>query len=575
MASLGPSPWESASDALVAPPAEGVRAWADTHRWLDHGKRWTTSQTPYLAAIMDAMGDPSVREVNLCFGSQCGKTESMFNFIGYIAHVLPAMMLYMSSTKELARDAGRNRIDPMVMASPVLSDIFGVLNGRSTKVGTLALGMKRFRGGGLKIASALSPSDTLSHPIPYIMCDEVDRYGPDREAIIQLAKARASTFPWSKLICTSTPYGKESLIISRVKESGDARYLIPCPDCGEAYEWRWGHIQKPDDGPPIQLCPKCGTIIRTGGPAPLDLLARGRWSSDSGPCRGYRLSCLYSPFMTLDEMWREYDQARRSDSSLLMSTFCRDRMAREYSADDWDFEVPAAPIVTPTLAANAAPPRPPKDAVRTIGVDVQHDRFELTTLMVAPDGADWWYDEHLVIQGDTASEMMWEALYSELRGAKSTMTFIDAGDGNRTHHVLKFVEKYKGRIPLVASKGAHPWRKRDGHIARVSKGNPYDAPFVRFAAGYYKSRVQEGFTTGHYHGLESGALPVEIADPVERYYIQKLFAEREESTRNGGTKWVVLAKNNEPLDCSAMALAAFDYSQATKARKRKIDAELK
>ena len=119
MASLGPSPWVAASDALVAPPADGVRAWADTHRWLDHGKRWTTAQTPYLAAIMDAMGDPAVREVNLCFGSQCGKTESMFNFIGYVAHVLPAMMLYMSSTKELARDAGRNRIDPMVMASQI------------------------------------------------------------------------------------------------------------------------------------------------------------------------------------------------------------------------------------------------------------------------------------------------------------------------------------------------------------------------------------------------------------------------------------------------------------------------
>ena len=81
-------------------------------------------------------------------------------------------------------------------------------------------------------------------------------------------------------------------------------------------------------------------------------------------------------------------------------------------------------------------------------------------------------------------------------------------------------------------------KARRPHRASV-KGQPVRRAFCAFpAAGYYKSRVQEGFYNGALSRLESGALPVEIADPVERYYIQKLFAEREESTRNGGTKWV-------------------------------------
>lgn len=556
-----------AREALEAPVVGTLSQWADSYRWISFGVRWSTARTPYLAAIMDAISDPAVREVNLCFGSQCGKTEVLFNFIGYIAHVLPAMMLYMSSTKDLARDAGRVRLDAMVYASPALTPLFGVEHGKSTKAGALALGLKRFRGGGVKIASSQSPSDVLSHPIPYVLCDEIDRYGTDRETVIQLAKARSSTFPWAKLICVSTPYGEDSLILDRVRASGDARYLVPCPHCKEAYEWRWEQVTHCGVGVPLHICPKCDGILRTGGPAPLALLQQGRWSTNTGRSRGFRLSSLYSPFMSLDELWAEYAQARRSANSQLMSTFCRDRMAREYLPHEWSFDIPTSGLAPEALPVS---PPPPPDAVRTVGIDVQHDRVEFTILDSAREGVEMWFYDHAVLYGDTTKSAIYDQLYSYLKSCRPTMCSIDAGDGTHTHHVLAWVESVQGRLPVVATKGAHPWHKKDGTIARVMKGNAYGAPFIRFAAGHYKGLVQAAYQGGKFHGLEAGALELENPEPRLSHYVRGLFAEREEPTRFGGTRWVVLAKYNEPLDCVAMARVAYDYAFASKTRPRKI-----
>lgn len=552
------------ADALTAPAVDSVADWADQYRWISPGRKWSTDQTPYLRGVMDALSDPSVREVNLCFGSQCGKTESLFNFIGFIAHIQPALILYMSSTKELAQDAGRMRLDAMAYASPALIPIFGLERGKSTKVGTLSKGLKRFIGGAVKIASALSPSDTLSHPIPFVLCDEVDRYGPDREAIIQLAKARASTFPWSKLVCASTPYGETSMIIDRVKDSGDSRFLIPCPHCGEASEWLWSQVVHYGVGVPVHLCPACSGILRSGGAAPLELLRKGRWSSNTGVKRGFRLSSLYSPFLSLDELWREYEQARGSASSLLMSTFCRDRMAMEYYPHQWEFELAQADTGT----ANQPPPPPPKDAVRTVGIDVQHDRVEFSVIDRPREGVELWFFDHAVLPGDTSDGLIYTELAKYLRSLKPTICAIDAGDGTRMHYILKWVESMQGRLPIIATKGAHPWRKRDGQIARVSKGNPYNAPFIRYAAGHYKGLVQGLYQSGRFHGLEAAAHDAAFPSLQLMQYVRGLFAEREEPTRSGGTQWVVLGEYNEPLDCAAMACAAYDYAVATKMRMR-------
>src|SRR3989338_11443004 len=102
-----------------------VSRWADSFRYLNpvtsaEPGRWKTQRTPYLGGVMDAFTDPFVEEITVMAASQVGKTEAMFNMLGFIIDQDPGPTLMVLPRADDAKSVSYNRIKPMIEGSPIL-----------------------------------------------------------------------------------------------------------------------------------------------------------------------------------------------------------------------------------------------------------------------------------------------------------------------------------------------------------------------------------------------------------------------------------------------------------------------
>ena len=93
-------------------------------------------------------------------GAQIGKTECGNNWIGYVIHRSPGPMLMVQPTVEVAKRVSKQRIAPMIEATPALRE--RVAESRTRDSGN-TVQLKEFNGGVLIITGAnsgagLSPS---------------------------------------------------------------------------------------------------------------------------------------------------------------------------------------------------------------------------------------------------------------------------------------------------------------------------------------------------------------------------------------------------------------------------------
>ena len=149
-------------------PLLKVSEWADQHRRLS-GKGasepgpWRTSRTPYLREIMDCLSPSSPYErVVFMKGAQIGATECGNNWIGYVIHHAPGPMLAVLPTVEMAKRNSRQRIDPLIEESEVLSSL--VKPARARDSGNTVL-TKSFQGGLLAMTGANSAVGLRSMPV--------------------------------------------------------------------------------------------------------------------------------------------------------------------------------------------------------------------------------------------------------------------------------------------------------------------------------------------------------------------------------------------------------------------------
>ena len=117
-----------ALESLMPPEDLTVSEWAEKYRMLDSKTSalpgpWRNEMTPYLVGIMDALLDYQTEEIVLCKASQLGGTEAILNALGYIIQQDPSPTLVVYPSDVLAESISKNRIVPMVMASPSLREI--------------------------------------------------------------------------------------------------------------------------------------------------------------------------------------------------------------------------------------------------------------------------------------------------------------------------------------------------------------------------------------------------------------------------------------------------------------------
>ena len=114
-----------AMQTLKPPIRLSVAEWADRERRLSSeasaaAGRWITSRAEYQRGIMDAISDPTLRDIVVMAGAQVGKTEMLLNVIGFHIHHDAAPILLLQPTLEMAQAFSKDRLAPMLRDTPAL-----------------------------------------------------------------------------------------------------------------------------------------------------------------------------------------------------------------------------------------------------------------------------------------------------------------------------------------------------------------------------------------------------------------------------------------------------------------------
>lgn len=298
----------------MPPDTLTVSQFCDQHELLDRGKGFSSELTPYLRGVMDAFTDPEIEQIWFPKPTQIGGTRAIFNMVAYLIVNDPDDAMIVYPTLELAEYNSKNRLQPMIEASPVLRELY--LPKESTD-----LELHFSNGMILVLAGANSPASLASRPIRYLFFDEVDKYplrAKEEASPIKLALERTRTYPHNKkIVGTSTPtfrYGN----VWRQMEQADVimRYEVPCPHCGRYQEFSFKQIKWPEGSGVDTVCDaayyQCGHCQhRITDADKREMVALGKWvaaqqRTNSRRLAAFHMNCIASPWLRFGEIAREF-----------------------------------------------------------------------------------------------------------------------------------------------------------------------------------------------------------------------------------------------------------------------------
>src|SRR4051812_48359662 len=145
---------------FTPPPKLTVAEWADRYRMLTsiasaEPGQWRTDRAPYQRGIMDAFSDFATEKVVVMTSAQIGKTEILFNVIGFFIDEDPSPILKVRPNKEDAEQWSKTRLAPTIRDTPALRD--KIRDPKSRDSGNTLL-IKEFPGGHITIVGANAPA---------------------------------------------------------------------------------------------------------------------------------------------------------------------------------------------------------------------------------------------------------------------------------------------------------------------------------------------------------------------------------------------------------------------------------
>ncbi|WP_375683768.1 phage terminase large subunit family protein [Bartonella sp. AP285QHHD] len=552
-------------------PPYTVSQWADKNRYLStvtsaEPGLWRTIRTPYLREIMDNLSvyDPTETTV-VMKGAQIGMSEAALNFCGYAIHHSPGPALYVMPTVETAKKLSKSRLDPMISASPALSERIAPARARDSGNTMFS---KEFYGGTLMITGANSAAGLRSSPIRYLVLDEVDAYplNVDNEGDpVTIAEKRTSAFIQRKIFKLSTPTHRDTSRIAKDFVLGDQRYYnVPCDACGTLQPIVWSQIKWQKGAPEkaVFVCAHCGHEHAEHRKSTLMAEENGAcWiatqESSKPRLRSYHISALYSPWLTWGDCAREFLRAKEDPA--LLQVFINTVLG-----EPWEDKT--GEVVDPdSLYAKREdyPLAPEQSVVLTAGIDVQNDRLELEVVGWGRSEESWHID-YQVILGDPSSFEVWDQLDEYLakrwphpgykEGIRITAACIDTGGGH-TQAVYNYVRPREGRR-IWGIKGQAGWRAV--WPRRPSKNNKGQINLYIVGVDAAKDIITARFKKS---GPEaSGAGATHFHKSLDQEYFDQLTAERKVIKYFKGFKRIEWQKSekarNEALDCRVYAYAA-------------------
>ncbi|MGA0100389.1 MAG: phage terminase large subunit family protein, partial [Steroidobacteraceae bacterium] len=567
-----------------------VDQWADRHRILStkgsaEPGPWRTDRTPYLREPMQCLSPSSPwRRVVLMFGSQMGKTEVVLNWLGAIIHLWPAPTLLVQPTLDMAKRLNRQRLEPLLRETPVLSDLIAPARARDSG-NTMFL--KEFRGGLFVLTGANSGSGLQSMPAAYLLADEVSSYpfeADDKGDPLENAEARTSTFPMGKVLITSTP-GTRGMcrITSEYETRSDRRQLaVLMPCCGSLEVLRWREHMKWDrpDGEVFAQCPACGE--RVSQHHKTTMLAGAVWQATAkgdGITAGFHLPGWYAP-----AGWTSWEQIRDEFLRAKTDPLLLKGWVNKRAAEAWEDEAVAV-INAEGLMARAQSETfssgtcPEGVVLLLMAVDTQDTWLE-TTVWGFGRGEEMWRIWHQKVEGSPAEADVWEQIDSIRRTewpmeGGGTLTVRHCGVDTGGHFTQEAYEycRQRAREGVVALKGsstkAAPALGKGSRVDVNARGQTIKRGLTLYQVG------GDTLKRTIYARLKKdapGPGAIHLPNDVTEEYLQGLTCERLVPKMVKGFQvlgWEnPSGARNEPLDLAVYALAILElvkrrYNRAT------------
>jgi len=571
-------------EAFRRPSRRTVTEWADAKRMLpskgaaEPGK-YRSSRTPYVREPMDCLSTMSpVQELVLMWAAQTSKSESGNNWVGYVIDDAPGPMLLVQPTVDNAKRYSKQRITPMIQATPSL--LAKVIENKSREGGN-TIQEKEFPGGILILGGANSAAGLRSMPIRYLFADEISNWPADVDGEgdpLQLAEARTETFGRKrKILKTSTPGLKGSCRVeTEYLKTDQRRYFVPCPHCEHMHVLAWANFiipkgadcrKRPAEA--YMACPECGGVIEERHKT--DMLARGEWRATclenlDETRRGYHLSALYSPvgWKSWAKIARQWIEAQGNPTKL-------QAFINNVLAETWEVrgDKPNHEALAQRAEDYGTDPLPAGVVLLTAGTDVQPNRLE-TEIVGWGSGEESWSIDYVITYGNPDLDDIWllhdanvlQRVYRRADGVQLRVArcCVDTGGANTAATYSAVRARLAGGV-LLGTKGMPGEGKPIiGTPTQSNLGKIPLFPIGTFTAkdlvvGRLKIERPDG-ATGPVPGLchFPKRYPPEYyrgltAEEVRTKFNKKGFPEREWHLPPGA--------RNEPFDCRVLATAAF------------------
>jgi phage terminase large subunit GpA-like protein len=560
------------------PPKLSVSQFADAEIVLTSGPlagtRWQTDFAPYQRGIMDVFDEPGVQIAAVMGSSQFGKTAMMVNLCAFHIKHDPCNILVVQPTVDpMAKDFAKNRLDPVIEASPSLRE---VVSKKRAKSGGNTILLKGYRGGALAVGGANSASSLASRAVRLLILDEIDRYPPElpgEGSTLAIAMKRTTSFRRRRRIfMVSSPTLQNASIDTWFQRGDQRRFYVPCPRCTHMHTYQWANVKwdrDPDRPETARLhCPECDYQITDA--ERVAILEHGEWRPEN-PDRpdasvvSFHVWEAYSPLSSLSEIVSAFLRARlaqkRGDASE-MHTWQNTTLGEPIEPDRGDGVEPHV-LLTRRQAYPKDAQVPMGAALLTMAVDVQDERLEALIVGWGPGEESWLVDHH-TLPGDTSQAAPWaeldELLERQYRHECGVLigvsgTCIDSA-GHRTTMVYDYALRHAarrvyaiigrdGERPLISAPSPRRWGRNQRQVPLYTVG-------VDSAKALITSRLKMT-------EVERGYIHLPMADWCGDEFCAQLTSERLVTRWKSGlpvTVWQKIRPRNEALDLSVYALAA-------------------
>ena len=560
---------------------------------------WDNSRTPYLVDIMDAMGDPWIRQVVIKKPAQCGVSESTRNALLYWTKYDSGPCLIVFPDQQSCEEQIEERLKPLIKNS--------LQEETTEKVHDLSLKRLRLTTMDVYVGWATSPQRLASRPVRYLIFDEVNKYvdwsGKDADPVA-LGKARTRTWrKRSKIVILSTPTTSDANVSVAFEDCVDRRvYQIPCKHCGGYFGPTWSRVKFPkaEEG---ETSKKHGARIKNKGLAWIECpvkscggemseqdrlraIKKGRWVSiDGDPQKpesvGFQFSIMSTAWCDLSELVAKF-LGVKGDPKKLMEFINQDL------GEDFEERLSAVSVEVVTEKSREGLPQfvVPKWAGLVLSsVDTQKDHFYYVTRAWGRG-----FSSKLLDRGMAASfkELKTKTLDShfpvendstefEVEPMSPQMLCIDGRgghtkDGSRTDQVYRWSQTDTRIRPVLGhggTKGAStPIRMINTNYTPPGVHNSYKVIRYIVDVGYFKDIL-----SGRMNGQSDEDIKWQVFEGVGDDYCQQMASEHKVISRRGRKVeiiWMPKSKHaaNHYWDCEtyntvAAVMAGVEYLPET------------